>query len=161
MKKDQGFTIVELLIVIIVIAILAAIVILAYQGVTTRANTSSALSTATLTVKKAEAYNADIGNYPVTFATLTGAATNTTYRLGGVASIATASLSNTTPTNTINFQVCGSGSPGSLAGITATNVVGIRATYRDYTGAGSSVTRTAGVTAGTGINCYDSLGTAT
>ena len=32
MKKDRGFTIVELLIVIVVIAILAAIIIVAYQG---------------------------------------------------------------------------------------------------------------------------------
>ena len=37
-RKPSGFTIVELLIVIVVIGILAAIVIIAYQGVTNRAN---------------------------------------------------------------------------------------------------------------------------
>lgn len=37
-KQTQGFTIVELLIVIVVIAVLAAIVIVAYQGVQNRAN---------------------------------------------------------------------------------------------------------------------------
>ncbi|OGL21861.1 hypothetical protein A2707_00720 [Candidatus Saccharibacteria bacterium RIFCSPHIGHO2_01_FULL_45_15] len=37
-RKPNGFTIVELLIVIVVIGILAAIVIVAYQGVTNRAN---------------------------------------------------------------------------------------------------------------------------
>ncbi len=36
--KQQGFTIVELLIVIVVIAILAAISIVSYNGITTRAN---------------------------------------------------------------------------------------------------------------------------
>ncbi|RYX79149.1 prepilin-type N-terminal cleavage/methylation domain-containing protein [bacterium] len=41
LKDQKGFTIVELLIVIVVIGILAAIVIVAYQGVTARANTSS------------------------------------------------------------------------------------------------------------------------
>ncbi|RYX79148.1 prepilin-type N-terminal cleavage/methylation domain-containing protein [bacterium] len=40
-RNQKGFTIVELLIVIVVIGILAAIVIVAYQGVTARANTSS------------------------------------------------------------------------------------------------------------------------
>jgi prepilin-type N-terminal cleavage/methylation domain-containing protein len=159
MKKSQGFTIVELLIVIVVIAILAAIIIVAYQGVTARANTSAALATATLSTKKAEAYNADIGNYPITFGTLTGAASTTPYRLNGVASITT--LANTTPTNTINFEVCGSGTPANLAAITTSNVVGIRAVYHDYTGAGSDITRTAGTTTGAGITCFDSLGSAT
>jgi prepilin-type N-terminal cleavage/methylation domain-containing protein len=37
-KKDKGFTIVELLIVIVVIGILAAITVVAYRGVQSRAN---------------------------------------------------------------------------------------------------------------------------
>lgn len=43
--KTRGFTIVELLIVIVVIGILAAIVIVAYQGVTNRANDSAIKAT--------------------------------------------------------------------------------------------------------------------
>lgn len=39
-KKEKGFTIVELLIVIVVIGVLAAIVIVAYNGVQDRARTS-------------------------------------------------------------------------------------------------------------------------
>ena len=46
MKKDRGFTIVELLIVIVVIAILAAITIVAYSGITARANTTKAQTNA-------------------------------------------------------------------------------------------------------------------
>lgn len=65
-KGEKGFTIVELLIVIVVIGILAAIVIVAYVGVTRNANTSKARSNATSVQKVAEVINADTGNYPTT-----------------------------------------------------------------------------------------------
>ncbi len=45
-KKQNGFTIVELLIVVVVIAILAAITIISYNGITARANDSSMKSMA-------------------------------------------------------------------------------------------------------------------
>lgn len=59
-----GFTIVELLIVIVVIAILAAITIVAFNGVTARANSSSAQAAASTVIKKIEAYNAENSSYP-------------------------------------------------------------------------------------------------
>lgn len=68
LKKDRGFTIVELLIVIVVIAILAAIVIVAYNGVQNRANTTKAQTNASAVQKVAEAYNADNSVYPGTIA---------------------------------------------------------------------------------------------
>lgn len=64
LKNQKGFTIVELLIVIVVIGILAAIVIVAYNGVTQRANTSAAKGNAESVKKVAEVMNADTGNYP-------------------------------------------------------------------------------------------------
>jgi prepilin-type N-terminal cleavage/methylation domain-containing protein len=75
--KQSGFTIVELLIVIVVIAILAAITIVAYGGITARANASKAQTNAANTQKVAEAYNADNGSYPITTAALIAGSTST------------------------------------------------------------------------------------
>lgn len=63
-KTSRGFTIVELLIVIVIIAILATITIVAYNGITARAHTSAAQAAAQTAVQKAEAYNAEKGAYP-------------------------------------------------------------------------------------------------
>jgi prepilin-type N-terminal cleavage/methylation domain-containing protein len=46
LQKQRGFTIVELLVVIVVIGILAAITIVSYTGVTAKANTSAAQANA-------------------------------------------------------------------------------------------------------------------
>ena len=62
--KSRGFTIIELLIVIVIIAILAAITIVAYNGIQNRANNSGAQSAANNMVKKIEAYNAINQTYP-------------------------------------------------------------------------------------------------
>ena len=62
--KSRGFTIVELLIVIVVIAILAAITIVAYNGIQNRAKTSAGASAAVNLVKKVEAFNTLNSSYP-------------------------------------------------------------------------------------------------
>lgn len=63
-NAQKGFTIVELLIVIVVIGILAAIVIVAYNGVQNSARDSNNKTDAVSLAKVAEAINADKGWYP-------------------------------------------------------------------------------------------------
>ncbi|HEX7483861.1 MAG TPA: prepilin-type N-terminal cleavage/methylation domain-containing protein [Candidatus Saccharimonadales bacterium] len=62
--KQRGFTIVELLIVIVVIAILAAITIVAYNGIQGRAKDSTRLSDMTAIRKALELYKTANGQYP-------------------------------------------------------------------------------------------------
>lgn len=80
-NKTKGFTLVELLIVIVVIAILAAISIVAYNGVTQKARDDERQSNARNLVNAAAAYNSEHDKWPAhsdltTFQTvkLTGAA---------------------------------------------------------------------------------------
>lgn len=68
LKTSKGFTIVELLIVIVVIAILAAISIVAFSGIQNRAKTSSGQQLANQVEKKAVAYNAIKSSYPANYA---------------------------------------------------------------------------------------------
>lgn len=63
-NKQTGFTIVELLIVIVVIGILAAITLVAYNGLQDRANDSARTSAVSQIRKALEAYRAVHGNYP-------------------------------------------------------------------------------------------------
>jgi prepilin-type N-terminal cleavage/methylation domain-containing protein len=65
-KSRQGFTIVELLIVIVVIGILAAITIVAYNGIQQRARISSVTSALAQSAKKLALYQVDNGSYPAT-----------------------------------------------------------------------------------------------
>jgi prepilin-type N-terminal cleavage/methylation domain-containing protein len=63
-NTKHGFTIVELLIVIVVIAILAAITIVAYNGIQTRARTAEKVSDVSAVMKQLELFYADNGYYP-------------------------------------------------------------------------------------------------
>ena len=63
MKSRSGFTIVELLIVIVVIAILAAISIVAYNGIQQRARDNTRKSNLASISKALKLYNVDKDNY--------------------------------------------------------------------------------------------------
>ncbi len=70
-KNKQGFTIVELLIVVVVIAILAAITIVAYNGITQRTKASSLQTTVSQLAKRLESLkvSSSTEQYPVSLAT--------------------------------------------------------------------------------------------
>ena len=78
-RKSTGFTIVELLIVIVVIGILAAIVIVAYNGVQNRANDTAVKSDLAAAAKSLQLFQVDssAGLYP------TGSAQLNTMRTAG------------------------------------------------------------------------------
>jgi prepilin-type N-terminal cleavage/methylation domain-containing protein len=123
-QKDHGFTIVELLVVIVVIGILAAITIISYAGITARANTSSAQSAANAFIQKAEAYNADVGVYPPAYNTLTSASSDKIYALTGV-TVSTTLVTSASSNSTVNYFKCPDATP-----------VGIGVAYFDYSSGG-------------------------
>jgi len=137
-QKARGFTIVELLVVIVVIGILAAITIVSYTGITSKAKGSQAQANVNNIVAKVEVYNADgpTNIYPLTLAALTGAASTTTYFLSGVTFDATTLSTSNLPASPseVNFVRCGtsgtSTAPASLAAITVTS--GIEVGYWNY-----------------------------
>lgn len=97
MKKSRsGFTIVELLIVIVVIGILAAITIVAYNGIQTRAENTKTIKGVSDYIKVFMSYKAVNGNYPSSGATY--ACLGTDYA-GGVCMTAT---DGTTPVASIS-----------------------------------------------------------
>jgi type IV pilus assembly protein PilA len=156
-KKESGFTLVELLIVIVIIAILAAITIVAYSGITARAYTSKSQANAESAQKVAEAMNADNGYYPALAATgttacsATPAPTTTCLTLGSTSTklpsgmtvipdnIAGTLITATTATNgtTVAYScltVCSSTTGGRIA---YWNFTTNQVNY-DYVGAGTS-----------------------
>jgi prepilin-type N-terminal cleavage/methylation domain-containing protein len=68
-KKQTGFTIVELLIVIVIIGILAAITIVAYNGIQGRARDTQRVQDMQSIVKALELYKATNGVYPAAVGT--------------------------------------------------------------------------------------------
>src|SRR5690606_9328578 len=63
-KSTSGFTIVELLIVVVIIAILAAISTVAYAGIQSRAEDSGRLHDLRSIAEALELYKTDNGSYP-------------------------------------------------------------------------------------------------
>jgi len=141
--KDQGFTIVELLVVIVVIGILAAITIVSYTGITARANGAATKQMASNVISKVGIYQTEGStlNWPLTGA-LAMSATNSSAAITGVTVVNAALTSGTATMTTISYQLCGStmttggtsGSPSAAPTTYAltTNPTGIIVGYWDY-----------------------------
>lgn len=66
MRRRNGFTIVELLIVIVVIGVLAAITVVGYNGIQTRAENTKTITAVSAYARALQSYAAINGGYPVT-----------------------------------------------------------------------------------------------
>ena len=140
--KNQGFTIVELLIVVVVIAILAAITIVSYNGITNRANASAAQSASASVQKKAEAYNAENSQYPATFSVLTSASSSATWYLTGVSEATT--LTTTNGKNTVTYTPCGVAASGTAAPTSYATIsiyTGANVSYFQFSGTNTSTVK--------------------
>lgn len=144
--RQSGFTIVELLIVVVVIAILAAITIVSYNGITTQANASAAKATASTFQKKVELYYSELNYYPDAAADLS-ADTSKPYYLPATGinfaaepgSGETAVLKASNGKNNIRVKVCPNSATGS-------GVVGLRIFHYNYEGSGEAAPIDVGVT---------------
>ena len=147
-KNESGFTIVELLIVIVIIGILAALVIIAYSGITNRAKAQSAQATASALQKKIEAYAADqSGTYPAmtTASGLTTALNNVNVSNISSSGISIAAVSAFSPTSagdaigqkSVAIESCTAGGTGYRIRYwdytTATLLAGSASTYTGNT----------------------------
>lgn len=135
-RGQKGFTLVELLIVIVVIAILAAITIVAYNGVQNKAHTSASQSVASTVIKKAGLYKTENNSYPASLATMTGLADHNDpayLSSGDVTDLTTAPTSTSKPSDdkSVYYQACSSD--------------GAKATYWDFS-KGQAATLTVGDT---------------
>jgi len=129
-RRLQGFTIIELLIVIVVIAILATISIVSYNGVQQRAKTSSSLETYNIVLKKAEAVKAITGFYPATLSDFEQ--NRETSLIGTGVTLSSVALDGSQSPTSLLFSPCSVASP-----------TGIRIRYYDFS-AGVSVTKDSG-----------------
>jgi prepilin-type N-terminal cleavage/methylation domain-containing protein len=145
MKADKGFTIVELLIVIVIIGILAAITIVAYNGIQNRGKTASAQSAANAIMKKAEAANSIASSYPTSAA---GFSANTESIIAGQGtSLLAAAPTSSNGTNSVTYEACTAPS----------TVQGARINYYDFVAATASGKYVYAGNASTGCTAWSAL----
>ena len=134
---QKGFTLIELMIVVAIIGILAAIAIPAYQNYTIRAQITEGLNLADGWKTAIAEYFANTGNWPATTSSLTGTGATSSKYVSGIA-VSTGSIVITYG-NTVNSKV--SGLTLGLVPVTDANNDVI---WQCGTGASGSGTSTAG-----------------
>jgi prepilin-type N-terminal cleavage/methylation domain-containing protein len=72
-KKDQGFTLVEILIAIVVVGILAAVVVVGISSLTSKGNATACTASKDAATAGSTTYYAITGSYPATLTALTTA----------------------------------------------------------------------------------------
>ena len=124
-ESDEGFTLIELMVVVLIIAILVAIAVPTFMGARERAQDRSAQSTARNSLSAARVLWSDVGNYESTgiAADLGAMEGNITFVTGAV---------NSTDSNTVSVVVLESADVDSASGDCF------------YLGDNTSVTATAG-----------------
>jgi prepilin-type N-terminal cleavage/methylation domain-containing protein len=144
-NKLKGFTIVELLIVIIIIGVLAAITVVSFTGITAKANTASEQSAANAVIAKSLMYKAPNAQYPTKIGILTSLPSSDSAYLTGVTSSTSLTAAPATPYNTVSYILCGTKSGGAAVAastdfttdgttwVAGTTVTGIIARYWDFT----------------------------
>lgn len=120
-KKNTGFTIVELLVVIVVIGILAAITMVSYSGVKNKADTAKNQSNASSIQKAVASYYASNGSYPAW----------TTDSAGTIGAINATTNVAKAPTNIT--LVNGVATAGTNIGYRVTDDPGVCISFWDYT----------------------------
>ncbi len=154
MGQKNGFTIVELLIVVVVIAILAAITIVSYAGISNRTTDTAVQGDLSAMLRKMELYHTDNGRYPVVVST-TQPDNSTTYDFTefsvAVQGVKVTQNAYRSGGNNVNFAYC-TNNAGSAYGIAAwskasreqgysvSNVNGNRVTTFPYPLDGGSLT---------------------
>ena len=136
--KQKGFTIVELLIVIVIIAILAAISMAAYTNITARANNSTAAAAAKTVKDVANTYNGANSGFPTTRALFISGGADPVAKMPSDIIFVAADGDVTAATNPKTVRVVPYGTP----------IQGFRIIYKDFT-TGTTKTETVGDVTGT------------
>ncbi|MFZ2126159.1 MAG: prepilin-type N-terminal cleavage/methylation domain-containing protein [Candidatus Microsaccharimonas sp.] len=153
--KKSGFTIIELLIVIVIIGILATIMIVSYSGVTQRANNSTAEDTANMVARKLESFKSETGAYAYDISSLTSAHSKPYYIDATTVAFDLGATQPTTP-KTVKLLKCGTTPNATQANISSTNnnIRGTRVYYWTYTNGGNANSYVSvGNDSGSGIAC--------
>ena len=135
-KSSRGFTIVELLVVIVVIGILAAITVVSYSGITARANTTKAQANARSVLSVMEVYYADNGSYPTTTALAMAGSASAKLPSNITIGLDSASLNSTTGQTTVIWGCSG----GTAAAGNCTGATGGRIRFYDFSTGALSTT---------------------